>query len=302
MLPKIALLFPGQGTQTVGMAKALIKEFSPTAYMFRRASWTLGYNLEEMCTNGSEEQISSTEISQPAIFTYSLAAIEYLRVRRTEMVRWCTAAAGLSLGEYTALTFAGALSFSDGVSLVKQRAIAMQEASDAAPGGMVSILGKSLEEVEKLCDENRGDGVLQVANILCPGNIVVSGSLDACERIAELASKKKFQAIPLAVSGAFHTSLMQPAVARLVEALNKVEIKEPEFPVISNVDAKPHTDPDEIRQLLIKQIVSPVLWEDSMRYLLAQGFEIFYEIGHGRVLRSLMKRIDREAPCFGSPK
>jgi [acyl-carrier-protein] S-malonyltransferase len=257
--------------------------------------------LANVCFNGSEEELGSTVISQPAIFTVSFAAIEFLRKRSPEVISGCEATAGLSLGEYTALTFAGAFSFEDGLRLVQQRGQAMQDASDAVAGGMVSIISQKLEDVEVLCNENRGDGVLQVSNILCPGNIVVSGTLDACERIAELSALKKFHAIPLAVAGAFHTHLMQPAVARLSESLSSIEIRKPAIPVISNVDTKPHFEPDEIRQILIKQILSPVLWEDSMRQLLAQGFDSFYEVGPGRVLRSLLKRIDRKVNCEGIP-
>jgi [acyl-carrier-protein] S-malonyltransferase len=298
---KVVLLFPGQGAQMVGMGQSLYEGFPPARKLFDRASSILGYDLAKICFTGTEEELGSTIISQPAIFTVSFAAVEFLREKSPDIIANCEATAGLSLGEYTALTFANAFSFDDGLRLVNQRGQAMQDASDAVAGGMVSIISQTLEEVEILCNENRGDGVLQVSNILCPGNIVVSGTLDACERLAELASLKKFHAIPLAVAGAFHTHLMQPAVAKLAEALSNIEIRKPTIPVISNVDAKPHFNPEEIRQILVKQILSPVLWEDSMRSLLSQNFDTFYEVGPGRVLRSLLKRIDRKITCMGIP-
>jgi [acyl-carrier-protein] S-malonyltransferase len=174
----------------------------------------------------------------------------------------------------------------------------MQEASDQSPSGMVSIVGLELDAVQAVCDTARQQDVLRVANLLCPGNIVVSGSVGACERAAEEAERAgAMKAIPLAVAGAFHTVLMQPAVDQLAEALSGVTLKTPRIPVVSNVDARPHDDPEEIRELLVKQVVSPVRWEDSMRYLIDQGCDDFYEIGPGRVLRGLLRRIDRKLSC-----
>ena len=175
----------------------------------------------------------------------------------------------------------------------------MQDAADAAPSGMVSLLGLERDRIEELCDQAREGDVLEIANLLCPGNIVVSGSKPACQRIAALAEAAgAMKVIPLAVAGAFHTSLMQPAVDRLAAALNDVELRQPRIPVLSNVDAKPHDDPAEIRALLVRQVVSPVLWEDSMRRILADySVDKCYEIGPGRVLAGLLKRIERRFPC-----
>ena len=190
------------------------------------------------------------------------------------------------------------MEFEDGLRLVQTRGTAMQQAADATPSGMVSILGLDKAKVEALCAEARENDILEIANLLCPGNIAVSGENAACERAAELAPKLgAMKAVPLAVAGAFHTKIMQSAVAKLAQALADVPMKRPEIPVISNVDAQPHDDPEEIRDLLVRQVVSPVRWEDSMRYLLAGGYNQFYEIGPGRVLRGLLKRIDRAANC-----
>jgi [acyl-carrier-protein] S-malonyltransferase len=174
----------------------------------------------------------------------------------------------------------------------------MQEAADATPSGMVSILGLERVEIESLCQQAQEDGELRVANLLCPGNIVVSGSNDACERVAEMAEKAgAMKVVPLAVAGAFHTPLMCPADEKLAAVLETIALQPPKIPVISNVDALPHDDPAEIREILIRQILQPVQWEASMRYLLDRGFDQFYEIGPGRVLRGLLRRIERKIPC-----
>lgn len=297
-MTRIGFLFPGQGAQSVGMGRRLVENFPSARAMYDRASEILGYDLAKLCSEGPSEDLDSTVYSQPALFVTSLAAIESLRAELPDVVLSCEAVAGLSLGEYTALVFAGVLSFEDGLRVVQQRGMAMQKAADATAGGMVSILGLERSEVEKLCQQARGGETLEIANLLCPGNIVVSGAVGACERAAELAPKMgAMKAVPLAVAGAFHTRIMRPADEELAAALAKVELQRPRIPVISNVDAQPHDDPEEIRRLLIRQVISPVLWEDSMRYLIAQGFDQFYEVGPGRVLLGLLRRIDRKLPC-----
>lgn len=269
--------------------------------LYDRAAEILGYDLAKLCFEGPAEELDSTVISQPALFVTSLVAIELLRSNAPDVVLSCEATAGLSLGEYTALVFAGAMEFDDGLRLVAVRGEAMQDAADATPSGMVSILGLERAQVEALCDEARGGEILQVANLLCPGNIVVSGTNSACERAAEMAAKAgAMKAVPLAVAGAFHTPIMNSAVERLREALAETRISRPTIPVISNVDAQPHFEPDEIRELLLRQLVSPVRWEDSMRLLLDEGYDQFYEVGPGRVLRGLLKRIERRASCQGA--
>jgi [acyl-carrier-protein] S-malonyltransferase len=272
---------------------------SPAARrLFDRASEVLAYDLAQVCFEGPAEKLDSTVYSQPALYVTSLAALEVLRERSPDIVGACRAAAGLSLGEYTALAFADAIDFDAGLRLVQRRGEAMQAASDAVKSGMVSILGLEVDQIQSLCDQARQGEVLQIANYLCPGNIAVSGSIEACRRVAELAGAGgAMKTVPLAVAGAFHTPLMQPAVEALSAALANVEIRRPKLPVVSNVDARPHDDPEEIRRLLVAQVVSPVRWEDSIRYLIGEGFTTFHEVGPGRVLKGLVKRIDRKAAC-----
>lgn len=281
------------------MGQQLYETLPAARALYDRAREVLGYDLAKICFEGPAEELDSTVYSQPALFVTSLAALEQLRANSPDIVLACEAAAGLSLGEYTAMVFAGVMDFETGLSVVRQRGEAMQDAADATPSGMVSILGLDLAKVQALCDESRRPGeVLQVANHLCPGNIVVSGSNAACEHIAALAEQRgAMKAVPLAVAGAFHTPIMQSAVDRLAAALANVKLQKPQRPVVSNVDARPHSDPEEIRELLIKQVVSPVQWEASMRYLLDEGYRNYYEVGPKRVLCGLMKRIDRKAAC-----
>lgn len=280
------------------MGRRLAESVSGARRLYDRAGEVLGYDLAKLCFEGPAAQLDSTISSQPALFVTGLAALEALREKSPEMVDGCEAAAGLSLGEYTAMAFVGVMGFEDGLRLVQHRGAAMQAAADATASGMVSILGLDLPDVEALCDVARGDDVLAIANLLCPGNIVISGSNEACERAAELAeSFGAIKAVPLAVAGAFHTRIMRPAVEQLAEALADVPLHRARIPVISNTDARPHQDPEEIRQLLVRQVLHPVRWEDSMRYLLEEGFDQFHEVGPGRVLRGLLRRIDRKISC-----
>jgi [acyl-carrier-protein] S-malonyltransferase len=294
-MTKTAFLFPGQGAQTVGMGRDLAAASPAAKALFDHAADVLGYNLLEVCTNGPAERLNATDVSQPAIFVTSLAALEHLKATEPDAAAGVVATAGLSLGEYTALVFAGALSFTDGLRVVQTRGRAMQAAAEATPSGMVSIIGPEVAEVEVLVAEARSAGRLEIANLLSPGNTVVSGSDAAVNVVCRLAEAKGLRTVRLAVAGAFHTDLMKPADDTLAAALAGVEIKSPTVPVWSNVDAKPHIDPAEIKALLVKQVLSPVRWEETMRGLVAAGVERFYEIGPGRVLAGLLKRVNRKA-------
>ncbi len=304
LLTKTAYLFPGQGAQSPGMGRQLFESSSAAARVFTRADEILGYSLSEICFQGPAERLDATEHSQPALLVCSVAALAAIRENETLPFGEADSCAGLSLGEYTAMVHAGALSFEDGLRVVRARGEAMQAAADAQPGGMVSILGLDDDRVAELCEAARQPGeVLQVANLLCPGNIAISGHKASCQRAIELAPRfHAMKAIPLAVAGAFHTSIMQSAEERLAAVLEPVEIRGPSLPVISNVDAQVHNDPDAIRRNLIRQVVSPVLWATSMTKLIESGHEHFVEVGHGRVLRGLMRRINRGKEVFGFPE
>ena len=282
------------------MAGDWVEACPAAADLFARGSAILGYDLLDVCRSGPAERLNTTAVSQPAILVTSLAALEVLRDRDPIPLEAARLTAGLSLGEYTALVFAGALAFEDAVRVVAERGRAMQDCAAASPSGMVAVLGLERDAVNALCDTCRGGGVLQVANVLCPGNIVASGSLEACRRIEEAATAAgAMKCVRLEVAGAFHTPLMQPAVEQLSAALATARFHVPRIPVVSNVDALPHTDPDEIRGLLAGQVVGVVEWQASVAYILSTGVRSVWEIGPGRVLRGLMKRIDRSVATNG---
>ena len=299
---KVAFMFPGQGAQFVGMCASVVQDVPKAKELFDEASAILGYDLLAVCTEGPKEKLDSTVVSQPAIFVASMAAVEKLRQEQGDAaIDAATCAMGLSLGEYSALCFSDAISFADGVRITKARGEAMQAASDAVESGMVSVIGLDKEKVTELCQaasEKSGEPI-QIANYLCNGNYAVSGSMKACDTVAEIA-KPDFKArmtVKLAVAGAFHTSFMQPAVSALEAVLADVEIKKPRIPVISNVDAKPHSDPAAIKKLLATQVTNPVLWENSVNLVLQNGFEEAYELGPGKVTAGILKRFDKEAKC-----
>lgn len=294
------LLFPGQGAQSVGMLGTWADANPACGALFDRASDILGYDLAAICREGPAEKLDSTAVSQPALLVTSLAVLELLRHRDDRPLSRVSLAAGLSLGEYSALVFAGAIDVDDAIRVVAERGRAMQDCAEATPGGMVAVLGLDRGAVAALCDRCREHDVLEVANVLCPGNVVASGDREACARLEAAAVEAgAMRCVPLEVAGAFHTLRMQPAVERLAAALDRVEIRPPRVPVVSNVDARPHDDPAEIRSLLARQVCGVVEWQASMEYLLASGVTAFHEVGPGRVLRGLLKRIDRKLPCHG---
>lgn len=289
-MPKTALLFAGQGAQTVGMGKDFA-DGSPTARdWFERANAALGYDLARICFNGPEPELTKTENAQPAIYLVSWIAFQLLKERVPHLQ--FDATAGLSLGEFTALAAASALSFEDGLRLVHQRGRYMQQACDATRGAMAAIIGLDEEKTRQVCAESG----LTLANLNCPGQLVVSGETDKIERAIELAlAAGAKRAVRLAVAGAFHSPLMASAQPKLKAAIEAVTLHPPTVPVISNVTAQPHGGVGEARALLVQQLTAPVRWEQSMRYLLSQGFTRFIELGPGTVLTGFMKRIDRTA-------
>jgi len=296
---KTAFLFPGQGAQAVGMGKDLCDAYDVARAIFDRAESACGLAIKTLCFEGPEDDLARTDISQPAIFTVSVALLETIRSLLTDEQQAAIAPAtlaGLSLGEYTALYAAGAMDFETGLKLVARRGELMQAAAAETPSGMVSVIGLDEEQARELCLAAADGQVLTCANFNCPGQIVLSGQIDACTRAAELAANFGARAaVPLKVAGAFHSELMASAAERLGEAIDEVSFAPLGVEVVSNTDATPYAGTGEIKARLLTQLVSPVRWQDSMEQLLADGVEKFYEIGPGRVLAGLMRRIHRRA-------
>ena len=287
---KTALLFSGQGAQTVGMGKDLAESSPSARTWFERANAVLGYDLASTCFTGPDAELVKTENAQPGIFLVSWVAFQLLQER--VMSFSFEATAGLSLGEFTALTAAGAMSFDDSLRIVRQRGRLMQEACEATRGAMAAIIGLDERPTRQVCAES---GVV-LANLNCPGQLVISGEEDKITRACELAKARGAKrALPLPVAGAYHSPLMASAQPKLQVELAKVTINTPIMPVISNVSAQPHGSPEEIRSGLVQQVTNSVRWEESMRYLIGHGFTRFIELGPGTALSGFMKRIDKQA-------
>jgi [acyl-carrier-protein] S-malonyltransferase len=289
-MSKTALLFAGQGAQVAGMGKDLAEKFPSARAWFDRANAALGYDLATICFNGPEAELTKTENAQPGIFLVSWVCFQLLKEQVPDLK--FEAAAGLSLGEFTALTAAGAVSFEDGLRVVRQRGKFMQEACDATGGGMAAIIGLDEAPTREVCAEA---GVV-LANLNCPGQLVISGEAEKITQACELAKARGAKrALPLAVAGAYHSPLMAGAQPKLAAELAKVNLVSPVVPVISNVTAQAHGVPSRISAQLVEQICASVRWEESMRVLLAQGFTRFIELGPGTALSGFMKRIDKTA-------
>ena len=289
-MSKTALLFAGQGTQVVGMGQDLAQNYPTARAWFDRANTALGYDLASICFNGPEPELTKTEHAQPGIFLVSWVAFELLKERLPGLAFLATA--GLSLGEFTALTAAGAMSFEDGLRVVRQRGRFMQEACEATRGGMAAVIGLEEAATREVCAQA---GVV-LANLNCPGQLVISGATDKIAQACELAKARGARrALPLPVAGAYHSPLMASAQPKLQAELQRVALAALTIPVISNVTARPHEGPGAIRTRLVEQVTSSVRWEESMRYLLGQGFTRFIELGPGAALSGFMKRIDKTA-------
>lgn len=291
-MAKIAFLFPGQGSQFVGMAKDLYDNFDEIKTIYQTADDIMGINLSEICFNGPEENLKQTKYTQPAIFVHSIAVLELLKQKSILP----EASAGHSLGEYSALVAAGALSFEDGLGLVKIRGELMQQAGIEQSGTMAAIIGLEPDVIEDVC--KNVSGIVQPANFNSPGQVAISGEVkavhDAMDKLKEAGAKK---VVELVVSGAFHSPLMESAQQGLSEALNKVEIKDASIPVYANVTALPVIKNEEIKDLLYKQLTHPVRWMEIYSNMANDGFEDFIELGPGKVLTGLGKRINREVNC-----
>jgi [acyl-carrier-protein] S-malonyltransferase len=284
-----AFVFPGQGAQYVGMGKDMYDNSPDAKALFDKANEILGFNITDIMFEGTDEDLKQTKVTQPAIFLHSVILAKTIEGFNPDMV------AGHSLGEFSSLVANGALKFEDGLKLVYKRAMAMQKACEAEPSTMAAIMGLKDEEVEEVC--NQIEDVVVPANYNSPGQVVISGSMSGIDKAVEILKEKGAKrALKLKVGGAFHSSLMEPARKELEEAINNTEFNKPTCPVYQNVNAAPSDDPEVIKENLVKQLTSPVRWTQTIENMLKDGAESFVEVGPGKVLQGLIKKVDRKVP------
>lgn len=296
-MTKIAFLFPGQGSQYVGMAEDIYKSSPEARQIITSADDILGINLSDIMFRGPEEKLKQTEFTQPAIFVHSISLAELIRTVSP------SSAAGHSLGEYSALVSAGAIQFFEAVKLVRIRGKAMQNAGRDNPGTMAAVVGLDSEVVRRCCEEASSTGIVQCANFNSPGQIVISGSIKGVRKAMELCRSRGARLVKeLIVSGAFHSPLMKPAQDELKKAIDETTLSDSRFPVYTNVEAKAVYSKEEIADHLFRQLTSPVLWDETITNMISSGIEEFIEIGPGKVLQGLVKRINPDIKCSGIDK